>query len=267
MKEGRLKDKVALVTGAGSVGPGWGNGKAAATLFAREGARVLAVDLSLEAVEETRKIIEEEGGHCTTFQADVSKADQVESMIHTCVQRYGQLNVLHNNVGIIAVGGPVEVSEADWDRVIDTNLKSMFLTCKSALPVMERQHQGAIVNISSISSVRYSGYPSVAYNASKGAINQLTQNIAVQYAARGIRANCVLPGLMNTPFIVERLKNVYGAGGVEEMVRKRDALVPMGKMGDAWDVAHAALFLASDEARYITGACLVVDGGLTCGVG
>ena len=147
---------------------------------------------------------------------------------------------------------------------MDTNLKSMFLTCKYALPVMERQQQGAIVNISSTSSLRYSGYPSVAYNASKGAINQLTQNIAVQYAAKGIRANCVLPGLMNTPMIVEPLKDAYGAGGVEEMRRQRDAMVPMGRMGDAWDVAYAALFLASDEARYITGARLVVDGGLTC---
>ena len=254
MKEGRLRDKVALVTGAGSAGPGWGNGKATAVLFAREGARVFAVDSSLEAVEETGKIIGDEGGRCTTFQGDVSKADQVESMIHDCVERYGRLDVLHNNVGTLAVGGPVEISEAEWDRVIDTNVKSMFLTCKSALPVMERQHGGAIVNISSIASLRYAGYPSVAYSASKGAINQLTQNIAVQYAARGIRANCVLPGLMNTPFIVEPLRNTYGAGGVDEMVRKRDGLVPMGKMGDAWDVAYAALFLASDEASYITSA-------------
>lgn len=163
--------------------------------------------------------------------------------------------------------GPVEVSEAEWDRILETNLKSMFLTRKYALPIMERQQQGAIVNISSTSSIRYSGYPSVAYNASKGAINQLTQNIAVQYASTGIRANCVLPGLMNTPMIVKPLKDAYGAGGVEEMIRKRDSLVPMGRMGDAWDVAYAALFLASDEARYITGACLVVDGGLTCKFG
>ena len=185
-------------------------------------------------------------------------------MIHRCVETYGRLDVLHNNVGILAVGGPVEVSEAEWDRILEANLKSMFLTCKYALPIMERQQQGAIVNISSTSSIRYSGYPSVAYNTSKGAINQLTQNIAVQYASKGIRANCVLPGLMNTPMIVEPLKDAYGTGGVEEMIRKRDELVPMGRMGDAWDVAHAALFLASDEARYITGSCLVVDGGLTC---
>ncbi len=267
MRGDRLKDKVALVTGAGSVGPGWGNGKATATLFAREGARVFAVDLNLDAVEETRRIIEEEGGHCMTHQADVTEVDQVELMIHRCVEAYGRLDVLHNNVGIVAVGGPVEVSEADWDRILDTNLKSMFLTCKYALPIMETQQGGVIVNISSTSSLRYSGYPSVAYNASKGAINQLTQNIAVQYAAKGIRANCVLPGLMDTPMIVEPLVSAYGAGGLEEMKRQRNALVPMERMGDAWDVAHAALFLASDEASYITGACLVVDGGLTCKFG
>ena len=140
----------------------------------------------------------------------------------------------------------------------------MFLTCKYVLPIMERQGRGAIVNISSVASIRYTGYPSASYNASKGAVNQLTQSIAVQYAAKGIRANCVLPGLMNTPFILESLKGAYGPGGVEEMVRKRDAMVPMGKMGDAWDIAHASLFLASDEAKYITGVPLVVDGGLTC---
>jgi NAD(P)-dependent dehydrogenase (short-subunit alcohol dehydrogenase family) len=129
---------------------------------------------------------------------------------------------------------------------------------------MVKQGGGAIVNISSIASIRYTGYPSVAYNATKGAVNQLTQNIAVQYAPKSVRANCVLPGLMNTPMIQQPLKNTYGAGGVEEMIRRRDESVPMGKMGDAWDVAYASLFLASDEAKYITGALLVVDGGLTC---
>src|SRR5581483_4403664 len=151
----------------------------------------------------------------------------------------------------------VELSEEQWDRLFAVNVKSMFLTCKYVLPVMERQGKGAIVNVSSISSMRWVGYPSVSYSASKGAVNQLTRSIAVQYAARGIRANCVLPGAMNTPMIREPLKDVYGPGGVEEMIRRRDAMVPMGKMGDAWDVAYAVLFLASDEARYVTGAELV----------
>ena len=260
----RLKQKVAIVTGAGSGGPGWGNGKATAVLFAREGAKVFAVDIRLQAAEETWKIITDEGGECVTHQADVSIPTEVKSMIERCVSIYGSVDILQNNVGIVDLGGPVEIPEDKWDRVFDVNVKSMFLTCKHVLPIMEARGSGAIVNISSIASIRYTGYPSASYNASKGAVNQLTQSIAVQYGAKGIRANCVLPGLMNTPMIVEPLKNAYGPGGVDEMVRKRDASVPMGHMGDAWDVAHASLFLASDEAKYITGALLVVDGGLTC---
>ena len=260
----RLKDKVVIVTGAGSSGPGWGNGKAAAVLFAREGAKVFAVDLRPEAVQETKSIIEQEGGDCTSCVADVSSGQEVKTLVEDCIEAYGRVDVLHNNVGILAVGGPEEISEEVWDRLTVVNLKSMFLTCKYALPHMVKQGHGAIVNISSIASIRYTGYPSVAYNATKGAVNQLTQNIAVQYAAKGVRANCVLPGLMNTPMIQQPLKDAYGAGGAEEMTRRRDEVVPMGKMGDAWDVAYASLFLASDEAKYITGALLVVDGGLTC---
>jgi NAD(P)-dependent dehydrogenase (short-subunit alcohol dehydrogenase family) len=263
-QQGRLQDKVSIVTGAGSSGPGWGNGKAAAVLFAREGAKVFAVDSHPEALQETKEIIEQEGGECISCAADVSKSDEVKGVVDQCAQAYGRIDILHNNVGILVVGGPEEVSEEVWDRVISVNLKSMFLTCKYTLPLMVQQGHGAIVNMSSIASIRYTGYASVAYNASKGAVNQLTQNIAVQYASRGVRANCVLPGLMNTPMIQRPLNNAYGPGGVEEMIRRRDEVVPMGKMGDAWDVAYASLFLASDEAKYITGALLVVDGGLTC---
>ena len=260
----RLKEKVAIVTGAGSVGPGWGNGKAIATLFAREGAKVFALDLNLAAVEETRGIIKKEGGECSALQADVTKSKQVQAAVKKCAKSYGRVDILVNNVGIVEVGGPLELSEEKWDHVINVNLKSMFLTCKYTLPYMLEQGAGAIVNISSIASIRFTGYPSASYNASKGAINQLTQNIAVQHAEKGIRANCVLPGLMNTPMIVEPLKRFYSQGDVEKMIKMRDAQVPMKKMGDAWDTAYAALFLASDEARYITGAQLVVDGGVTC---
>lgn len=260
----RLKDKVAVVTGAGSVGPGWGNGKATAVLYAREGARVFAVDINMNAAEETKSIIEKEGGQCTACQADVTKSDAVKALVDGSVARYGRIDILHNNVGIVEVGGPVEIPEENWDRVIDTNLKSMFLTCKYVLPHMVKQGSGAIVNISSIGAMRYIGYPSVSYNASKAAINQLTQNIAIQYADKGIRANCVLPGLMNTPMIYEPLKEFYSKGDIDEMIRIRDGICPMKKMGDAWDVAYASLFLASDEAKYITGAQLVVDGGITC---
>jgi NAD(P)-dependent dehydrogenase (short-subunit alcohol dehydrogenase family) len=260
----RLKDKVAVVLGAGSSGPGWGNGKAAAVLFAREGAKIFAVDLRREAAEETREIITAEGGDATSFTADVSKAQDIRSLVDACIKAYGGIDILLNNVGILAVGGPEEMSEEVWDRQLAVNVKSAFLSCKYILPILIRKSGSAIVNISSIASIRYTGYPSVAYNASKGALNQLTQNIAIQYAAKGVRANCVLPGLMNTPMIRTPLANAYGPGGVEEMIRLRDAQVPMGKMGDAWDVAYAALFLASDEAKYITGISLVVDGGLTC---
>ncbi len=261
----RLKGKVAIVTGAGSIGPGWGNGKATAVLFAREGAKMFAVDLNRSAAEETKGIIDSEGGSCTVHQADVSKADEVEAMVRRCLDVYGRVDILHNNVGIAEVGGPVEASEESWDRVMDVNLKSMFLTCKYTLPLMVEQGTGVIVNIASVAGIRWLGVPYISYSASKAAIIQLTQSVALQYAKLGVRANAILPGMMNTPMIVNSLPpSVYAEGSVAEMLAKRDALCPTGKMGDAWDIAYAALFLASDEAKYITGAQLVVDGGLTC---
>ncbi|MDA0983716.1 MAG: glucose 1-dehydrogenase [Proteobacteria bacterium] len=259
----RLRDKVAIVTGAGSIGPGWGNGKAAAVLYAREGARVVAVDLNPVAAGETRDIIRGEGGICEAVQADVSSSADVQRVVASCVALYGRVDVLHNNVGIVEVGGPVEIEEDDWDRLIAVNLKSVYLSCKYCIPGMVAQGGGVIVNISSIASIRFTGYPSASYNASKGAINQLTQNIAIQYADKGIRANCVLPGLMDTPQIRAYVTGGYG-GDAEEMIRKRNQSCPMKRMGDAWDVARASLFLASDESSYITGAQLVVDGGLSC---
>lgn len=260
----RLKDKVAIVTGAGSSGPGWGNGKATAVLFAREGAKVFAVDINPAAAEKTGHIIDQEGGVCAIQQTDLTIADQVQAMVECCIETYGRIDVLHNNVGIVEVGGPVEASEESWDRVVAVNLKSMFLTCKYVLPHMVTQGGGVIVNISSIVGIRYLGVPYVSYSATKAAILQLTQTVALEYAAKNIRANAILPGLMNTPMIVEPLKEAYGDGDVEKMIEVRNNQVPMKRMGDAWDVAHAALFLASDEAKYITGAQLVVDGGLTC---
>jgi len=260
----RLKDKVAIVTGGGSVGPGWGNGKATAVLFAREGAKVFAADMNLAAVEETKGIIDQEGGECTVDKADVSKSDEVKAMVERCIETYGRIDILHNNVGIVVVGGPVETSEETWDRVNAVNLKSMFLTCKYVLPYMEKQGGGAIVNISSIAAIRYTGIPYVTYYATKAGILQMTQGIALQYAEKNIRANAILPGLMNTPMIREPLKEAYADGDVEKMIEIRNNQCPMKRMGDAWDVAYAALFLASDEAKYITGTQLVVDGGITC---
>ncbi len=258
----RLSRRVALVFGAGSSGPGWGNGKATAVAFAREGARVVAVDRHLPAAEETAALIRSEGAECLALRADVTQADSVAAVVRHCVETFTRIDILHNNVGIVEVGGPLETSEAGWDRVMAVNVKGMFLTCKAVLPVMLQQGAGAIINISSVAGIRYTGMPYIAYSASKGAVNQLTQSLALQYAAQGIRVDAILPGLMNTPMIVEPFRDLHG--GFEEMIRARDALCPMKRMGDAWDVAHAAVFLASDEAKYITGVLLPVDGGLTC---
>ena len=259
----RLKEKVALVSGAGSSGPGWGNGKATAVLFARGGAKAFAADLNLDAAIETKRIIESEGGICMAVAGDVAHADDVAAIVDACITAFGRLDILHNNVGIVEVGGPAETSEESWDRVNEVNMKSMFLTCKQVLPHMERQGNGAIVNIASVSGIRWLGVPYISYAATKAAVIQFTRVIALQYARSGIRANSILPGMMKTPMVhAAEVIAAYG-GSAEEMVRRRDAQCPMGRMGDAWDVAYAALFLASDQAKYITGTELVVDGGLT----
>ena len=262
---GRLAGKAALVFGAGSIGPGWGNGKAAAVLFAREGARVACVDLNEAAARETADIIRSEGGEAHAIQADVSSAADVERAVAGCFDRYRRIDVVDNNVGIAEMGGVVEVPEEAWDRVFAVNLKGCFLAMKHVIPVMERQGGGSIVNISSIASIRYTGVAYATYYATKAAMNHLTRTAAVEHAGKKIRINAVLPGLMKTPMVEKSagLAESYAGGDVEAMWRARDAQVPMGHMGDAWDVAHAALFLASDEARYVTGIELVVDGGVT----
>jgi len=260
----RLKNKVAIVTGIGAVGPGWGNGKATAVLFAREGAKVFGIDVNLGAAEETKGIIDKEGGACTIMRVDVSKSAEVKAMVDRCLQTYGRIDILHNNVGIVVSGGPVEISEETWDRVMAVNLKSIFLTCKFVLPHMEKQGGGVITNISSIAGIRYTGVPYVTYSATKAGILGLTQSVALQYATKNIRANAILPGLMDTPMFVEPLKDAYAGGDIQKMKEIRNQQCPTKKMGDAWDVAYAALYLASDEGKYVTGLELVVDGGITC---
>ncbi len=262
---GRLAGKTALVVGAGSIGPGWGNGKATAVLFAREGANVLCADINGDAANETAAIISGEGGNAEAFASDASKAADVEAMTLRCQQLYGRIDILDNNVGIAEMGGVVDVSEETWDRVFAVNLKSCFLAMKRVIPLMVAQGGGSIVNISSIASIRYTGVPYSTYYASKAAMNHLTRTTAAEYAGRGVRVNAVLPGLMKTPMVEHTpgLAESYAGGDVEAMWRARAAQVPMGHMGDAWDVAHAALFLASDEAKYVTGLELVVDGGVT----
>ena len=260
----RMKGKVVLVSGAGSSGPGWGNGKASAVLYAREGAQVFAVDRDEAAARETQAIIEGEGGTCAAWACDVTDPAAVEAMVAACVERFGRLDVLHNNVGIGCVGGPVEISLEDWRRTFDVNVTSMFLTCKHAIPVMLRQGKGAIVNISSLSAVK-AARAEAAYAASKGAVNSFTMSVALQYADKGIRCNAVLPGLMDTPMVRKGLAAHYG--GVDALVAKRDSISPTGKQGEGWDVAYAALYLASDEAKYVNGALFLVDGGLQWRIG
>ena len=261
----RLKGKTAMVVGAGSIGPGWGNGKATAVTFARQGAQVFCIDRNAAAAEETVKIIASEGGEATAFAADASRAADVEAMVAGCLSAYRRIDVLDNNVGIAEMGGVVEVSEADWDRVFAVNLKSAFLAMKHVLPVMVRQGGGSVINISSVASIRHTGVSYVTYAASKAAMNQMTRTTAVEYAPKNIRVNAILPGLMKTPMVEHTagLAASYASGDVAAMWRARDAQVPMGHMGDAWDVANAALFLACDESKYVTGIELVVDGGIT----
>lgn len=260
----RLDGKVALVFGAGSGGPGWGNGKAAAVAYARAGASVIAVDLYIDRANETRSIIEKEGGSCLALKADVAQAGEIEEAVATTLSAHGRVDILHNNVGIGDMGNPIDLSEADWDRVFATNLKSVFLICKHVLPTMIQQHSGVITNISSVASLRVRSAELIAYNVTKAGLNHLTRTLAVGYANRGIRANAILPGLMNTPMIYQVKELMAQFESEEEMVLARDAQSPTGKMGDAWDVAHAAVFLASDEAKYINGIILPVDGGLSC---
>lgn len=261
---GRLAGKVAMVCGAGSVAAGWSNGKATSVLFAREGAQVFAIDNEIERARETVEAIRAEGGEGAAHAADVSIESDVAAAVAACVARYGRIDVLFNNVGIQAVGGPEEIDEATWDRVMAVNVKSMYLACRHVLPVMVKQRAGAIVNNSSLTSIRFT-YPCLPYSVSKGAVNELTRSVAMQYAQHGIRANAVVPGLMATPRITKRLQDTYG-DGYREKLMERDDLIPLGRMGDGWDVAHAVLFLASDEAKYVTGIELVVDGGLSASV-
>jgi NAD(P)-dependent dehydrogenase (short-subunit alcohol dehydrogenase family) len=206
-------------------------------------------------------VIAGEGGTCEVAAADVTSDAAVKSAVDACVARFGRIDILHNNVGMAYLGGPVEMTEANWDMSVDLNLKSLFLTCKHVLPVMEAQGSGAIVNISSIASIRWLGTAYISYSAAKAGVNQFTQAIALQYARKGIRANAILPGMMDTPTARVSLNAAFGSE--DELVRMRNDACPTGRMGEAWDIAWASVFLASDEAKYITGVCLPVDGGMT----
>jgi len=265
---GRLAGKVAVIVGAGQTpGEGLGNGRATALRFAEEGACLMLVDRRPESAEETAAMVRERTpeAQCRVIAADVTREDDCAGFVAETTRCFGRIDVLHNNVGIgRGDAGPTHMTEAAWDAIHTTNLKGVMFACKHALPVMREQHSGVITNISSIAAVCSVGI--IAYKTSKAALNAYTQSLAIGAARYGVRANVIMPGLMNTPMAIEG----YVAAGREreELIASRDAMVPLGgKMGSAWDVANAALFLASDEAKFITGVMLPVDGGQSARIG
>lgn len=257
-----LENKVAIVTGCGSIGDGLSNGRAISIALARQGAIVYGLDRNLFAAEQTKKIIEKEGGTCYVLECDVTKPEDIRSVINCCLSQAKRLDILVNNVGESMPGEPVAMAEETWQQQFDLNVKSAFLTIKEVLPTMLRQGSGSIINISSVAAIRYIGKPQVAYSASKAALIQMSKTTAVIYAEKGIRVNCVLPGLMHTA-LIDRLAEKYAQGETSKFVEHRNRQIPTGKMGTAWDVAHAVVFLASDEARYVNATEIIVDGGFT----
>lgn len=264
---GRMQDKVVLVTGAGSVGPGWGNGRAIAVRMVQEGAQVMALDRETDRLQETlsraQAVVGPNHGQIDAMACDVTSSASIAQAVQATVARYGRIDVLINNVGGSAAGGPVEMSEEVWHTQIDHNLTSVFLTCKHVLPLMEAQGAGAIVNMASTSGLRWTGAAQVAYAATKAAVIQMGRVIAVQYAKKGVRVNTVVPGQLHTPMVETRLAKQRAGGDVEALLAQRQARIPLPFMGDGQDTASAVLFLASDEARFITGTEIIVDGGMS----
>lgn len=259
----RFENKVAIVTGAGCVGEGWGNGRAIAVGLAEEGARVFAVDRDLARVEQTVALAGEMRERITPWACDVTCGESVAAMVGACIEQLGTVDILVNNVGGSAAGGPVELAEEAWDAQVAMNLKSVFLTCKHALPTMLAHRSGAIVNIASTSGLRWTGSAQVAYAATKAGVIQLSRVVAVQHAAQGVRVNTVIPGQLHTPMVEARLARQRSGGDVDALLAQRQRRIPLGFMGDGRDTANAVLFLASDEARFVTGTEIVVDGGMT----
>jgi short-subunit dehydrogenase len=265
----RLKGKVALVIGGGSIGEGWGNGKAAAFVYAREGARVVVVDLRLEAAQETVALIHQAGGEARALSGDMTKEDDVAGVVEETMRLHGRIDVLHNNVGGSGTGKHLgNMTLEDWNVTMARNVTSAMLTCRAVAPIMAQQGGGSIINVSSISSIRYLNLPTAVYSAAKGALNELTRNIAIHHAPKQIRANCVLPGYIDTPFITRKVGGrpnyeLKGFTSAEDYAAARNAIIPMRRMGTGFDVAYAALYFASDDSAYVTGQMLVVDGGVT----
>ena len=260
---GRLEGKVAIVTGAGCIGPGWGNGRAVTARFIEEGASVLAVDRCPDALVETMALVAPNEDKILSHICDVTDADQMEGMIDACQKHFGGLDILVNNVGGSAKGGAVDLTADAWQAQIDYNLTSVFTACKLALPLMVTQKSGTIVNIASTSGLRWTGAAQVGYATSKAGVIQLSRVTAVEFAKHGIRVNTVVPGQLHTPMVEARLAGQRAGGDVDALLKQRLARIPLGFMGDGRDTANAALFLASDEARFITGTEIVVDGGMS----
>lgn len=263
-----LKGKVVLITGLGQSQPGgWGIGAAIAVLFARQGAKIFGGNRTLSSTLTTKRTVEEEGGICDILETDVTSSESVKALVDACMEKYGRIDILVNNVGRSEPGCPATMSEEVWDSQVEINLRSVFLTCHHVLPIMEKQGAGVVVSVASIAGLRYIGKPQVAYSATKAAIMQFTKVTAVMYAHKGVRLNTVVPGLLDTPYTKGLVSKFAKDDGVEEYMEMRNAQVPTGRMGDAWDVANTALFLVSDEAKYITGQKIVVDGGITSSTG
>jgi NAD(P)-dependent dehydrogenase (short-subunit alcohol dehydrogenase family) len=274
-----FKGKLVLLTGIGQTGPAattaWGNGAATARLLCANGARVFGCDIDAAAAARTCARLAAEFGDacCAHTQADVTSADDVARLVAECLAWAGggeegaSIEYLVNNVGLSRRGGPADLAEDVWDAQIAVNLKSVYLLCHAVLPLMEARGRGAVVSLSSVAGLRFIGKPQVAYSAAKAAVIQFTKTSAVVYAARGVRLNCVVPGLMHTPLVEARLAGEYGGGDVAGIVEARNAQVPMGRMGTSFDVANAVLFLLSDNAQYITGQEIVVDGGFVNSTG
>lgn len=259
----RLEGKIALITGAGSVGPGWGNGRAMAVRFAQEGAQVFAVDIDQARLDETLSHAGSYASRIKTGLVNVMESASIEQMVKNCLAQYGRIDILVNNVGGSAKGGPVEMTEEVWDTQVDYNLKSVFLTCKYVLPNMIARSSGNIINMASASGMRWTGSAQIAYAATKAGVIQFSKVLAVQYAKQNIRVNSIVPGQLHTPMVETRLAKQRTGGNVEEILAQRQARIPLPFMGDGTDTANAALFLASDEARFITGTEIVVDGGMS----
>ena len=257
-----LDGKTAIVTGCGSEGEGWGNGRAIATLLARQGAKVIGTDLNYKAAKNTQDFILKENNECEIYEVNMCNKKDVDSFFKNVTKQHEKINILVNNVGRSETGDQEVMDYNVWREQFSTNLDTAFFAIKQIIPTMKKNGGGSIVNISSVAGMRYVGKPQVGYSASKAALMQMTKTTAIIHAENKIRLNCVVPGLMYTP-LVERLANKYADGKYDEFVKTRNNQVPMKKMGSSFDVANAVLFLASDEAKYITGTEIVVDGGLT----